>query len=493
VKLLVIVKVTMRHKIHHNNNQQVQLTGFPLAMGHREIDLDVSLSSSPVTLKHANTSHNDLESLPGPPLYDQQSTSSQQMALIRLRRTFLLGGCPLLLILGMVQLVSPSAIIPRKSFSIRKGTEEPVPIHARQETTRGWAQKLQRDGVWKMLEELGSEGFEVDLFPSDTMKIENIMPSVMNFWKQDDGHTETPRMENLVERNVSEAYHEGQQSDAASVQRPIEHHRQLRVRQYPEHQPGYATNADTQQYARPIIHTFYTRIAGKKETGMTDDADQELLNAWKDEWTRHGWEPRVIGIETAQQHPDYGRLNAILEGLTMKTYDRYCFLRWLAMSVVSGGWMSDYDTFPLHQFLPTLPNQGRLTVHEHSKNGGVPSLVSGSGAEYHRLAAVLIENAWNHKADIWSDMFALHDVYVASGGTIYMKDGHVVPGQVITKHTRSDRICKRTYAKYAVHFSHYAMDFGGTEGAKADDRSTIALRWLKEWRGLCLSDASEST
>jgi hypothetical protein len=95
--------------------------------------------------------------------------------------------------------------------------------------------------------------------------------------------------------------------------------------------------------------------------------------------------------------------------------------------------------------------------------------VSGSKEEFNRMAKVLIENAiQNKEKSHWSDMFALHDVYKASGRhTIHSVPirTNVVPGQVITKQTRTDRIGKRTNGKYAIHFSHYAMEFGGLPGA----------------------------
>ena len=278
------------------------------------------------------------------------------------------------------------------------------------------------------------------------------------------------------------------------------HRRLQQMENYPQYQTGYPANGSPPQAEqrateqKPIMYTFHTPIAGKKETGMTDESDQTLLQAWGEEWTRHGWEPRVIGIETAQQHPDFLRLNFMLDKVgEMKLYERYCFLRYLAMAVVSGGWMSDYDTFPLHHFDATLPSHGRLTIHEYSRNGGVPDLVSGSEEEFTRIANLLIENAVERKDQPhWSDMFALHDLYIGSGGSIYNRPSptHVVPGQVVTKQKRAARICNRTNGKYAIHFSHYAMEFG--VGAGPERRAEIAQAWLKGWREMCLNQATNS-
>lgn len=257
---------------------------------------------------------------------------------------------------------------------------------------------------------------------------------------------------------------------------------------------------------KPIMYTFYSPIKdGRKQTGMSPEANDLLLTAWKQEWSQVGWEPRVITIETAMKHANFEKLNKKLNSLekAISTYDRYCFVRWLAMVVVTegttGGWMSDYDTFPLHSMDGmTIPNAGRLTVHEKSKNGGVPSLVSGSSVEWDRMAKELIHNAYVHRDQrFWSDMFAMHDVYVSSGKTMYVMEHHVTPAQVVMlKHGVEERTCRRTRGMFAIHFSHYALENGNVEGVNATDivqaeslperRAAFAQDWLKAWRGLCV-------
>ena len=254
---------------------------------------------------------------------------------------------------------------------------------------------------------------------------------------------------------------------------------------------------------KPIMYTFFTPIEdGRKQTGMSPEADEILLTLWNNEWSNAGWKTRVLTIDTAKMHPDFEKLNKKLSSLekAISTYDRFCFLRWLAMAIATqdsaGGWMSDYDTFPLHFFDCKIPNGGRLTVHEHSKNGGVPSLVSGSPLEWDRLAKELIHNAYLHRDKrFWSDMFALHDIYVMSGKTIYMMEHNVVPALVVMRNQgKEDRICRRADDKYAIHFSHYALENGNLEsmnanetmvGSKPEHRSAVAQEWLKKWRMLC--------
>ncbi len=74
---------------------------------------------------------------------------------------------------------------------------------------------------------------------------------------------------------------------------------------------------------------------------------QRLLNAWESLWRESGWETRILTMDDAKKHKDFNRMKAIMERFKDGEYNRRCFYRWLAMAEIGGGWMSDYDTFPL--------------------------------------------------------------------------------------------------------------------------------------------------
>eukprot|EP00439_Symbiodinium_sp_Y106_P008286 s603_g1.t1 len=64
-------------------------------------------------------------------------------------------------------------------------------------------------------------------------------------------------------------------------------------------------------------------------------------------------------------------------------YDFQCYIRYLAMAAVGGGWMSDYDVIPT--YLPPdvdLPNRGTFTVYQQH----VPALMSGSKEQWQNVA-----------------------------------------------------------------------------------------------------------
>jgi hypothetical protein len=82
-----------------------------------------------------------------------------------------------------------------------------------------------------------------------------------------------------------------------------------------------------------------------------------------------------------------------------------------------GGFMADYDTFPLAWVSETLPHDGRMTIYEPTGSGGVPSLLSANQNEWFRFAWALVENAVQHKLEShWSDMKALQDIYATQWG-----------------------------------------------------------------------------
>eukprot|EP00957_Ditylum_brightwellii_P104104 7931014-Ditylum_brightwellii.AAC.1 len=169
------------------------------------------------------------------------------------------------------------------------------------------------------------------------------------------------------------------------------------------------------------------------------------------------------------------------------------------MAAVGGGWMCDYDVFPLNPFDAEgfdLPNYGRLTVHQGIvQRSATPSLVSGSGEEFTRMAYLLIQNYIEHlDADLWTDMFALQDL---GKQTIYDEGGNprhyfeimisVVDVEKVLQGEESRvEACKETWNKRAIHFSHHGLRSGVLlPGETVDQRAEIAIRWTEWWKENC--------
>lgn len=91
----------------------------------------------------------------------------------------------------------------------------------------------------------------------------------------------------------------------------------------------------------PVMNTFWEPVPGGC-CGASEEGHNKLIAAWKSSWENRGWETRILTLDDAKRHPDFDKLEEILQQLDVNDYNRRCFYRWLAMSNVGGGWMSDY-------------------------------------------------------------------------------------------------------------------------------------------------------
>ena len=89
--------------------------------------------------------------------------------------------------------------------------------------------------------------------------------------------------------------------------------------------------------------TFWESVPGGC-CGASEEGHNKLIAAWKSSWESRGWETRVLTMDDAKRHPDFDKLEEILQQLEVNDYNRRCFYRWLAMSVVGGGKMGYFIT-----------------------------------------------------------------------------------------------------------------------------------------------------
>jgi len=244
--------------------------------------------------------------------------------------------------------------------------------------------------------------------------------------------------------------------------------------------------------AKPRIHTFWEPL---DNTGMTTESNEAMLRLWEAAWQAAGWEPVVLTMEDAMQHPDFENINRTLStDMPFGGYDLICFLRYLAMSMASGGWMSDYDVFPLNPLekggsAAQLPNGGTFTLYEKQLvgPGAVPSLASGRQTEWDRIAHLIYENALEHReADFWSDFYAFIDIDKNKDGLYKIEDGVLQGRRALTGRVWQQSDCGITEEKIAVHFAHDAIIRGQTRTDEVmSDRPRIAQSWLEMWATKC--------
>ena len=91
-----------------------------------------------------------------------------------------------------------------------------------------------------------------------------------------------------------------------------------------------------------------------------DNKTREMLEVWRDSWSKQGWETKVLTEKDAALHPNYTEIKHTLLKLptvNSKEYELSCYLRWVA--VVASGCkaskyqliMSMYSTY-IHVFYP---------------------------------------------------------------------------------------------------------------------------------------------
>lgn len=133
----------------------------------------------------------------------------------------------------------------------------------------------------------------------------------------------------------------------------------------------------------PKVYAYYDPISARYFSPHT-----ELIKIWKNSWRQRGWEPVVLNKSIAQQHPLFGYYDQVFRSYPTtnhKEYELACYYRWIAMAVVGGGFLSDYDVmnidFPSHPHAYKDEYKKPLTVYQ----GFVPALVAGTKEEYEKV------------------------------------------------------------------------------------------------------------
>jgi len=279
-----------------------------------------------------------------------------------------------------------------------------------------------------------------------------------------------------------------------------------------------ASSEEGKAEERPTIYTFFE--LRKDRNGNPDKNNriyhEDLISAWKELWYEAGWSPQILTLDDARRHPDYEKYTNLLtkgtENVFEDSYDFMCFMRWLAMSSHGkGGFMADYDTFPL-EITPSMgsssmPNYGVFTSYQRH----VPSLISGSASEWermsHRVLDMAVEqierqlqeggrNANGEQADeaFYSDMLALQDLHDREE-TSYIQE-ELVGSYPYKSYLQID--CTLTQNKLAVHLAHSATEYvvehklvDVPEHKNEKSRHYFARTLIRRWRDQCKSSPPE--
>ena len=223
---------------------------------------------------------------------------------------------------------------------------------------------------------------------------------------------------------------------------------------------------------KPIMHTFWESVPGGC-CGANELGHQQLIDAWKDAWHRNGWETKILTMEDVYNHPDYEEMTRLFENFDIAEYDKRCFYRWLAMgNQANGGWMSDYDLFPMHftgdesYNLIERNGNGRFTSYAN----WAPALNYGTKNEWNRLIKLIIKfmSPKVFNGPQFTDMYVFRQLAQDLGdtvGIIYEPDEFVSRLGFKVYETDAHTLnCEILKDQKAIHFSHYSTDVSNREG-----------------------------
>ena len=263
---------------------------------------------------------------------------------------------------------------------------------------------------------------------------------------------------------------------------------------------------------RPVINTFFSPLPASisfQSTGATVENHIELLRAWKKAWERNGWNARILTMNDVKQHPNYISIKERIEETDMvnKRYNEICFYRWFAMVVVGGGWLADYDVFPLN-FPPdegkVLPNGGTFTGFQKA----VPCLMSGSVEEWDRVSKLLLD-AMQVQGGQVTDQYVLQSLIFndESSNTvgIFYEIGSHIPRPTengfpyISGGARGDIDCEAIEYARAFHVSHrlaklaadkymYPLEGDFRGNGAIQHRAEATKMFLKQYSEQCSSE-----
>jgi hypothetical protein len=238
---------------------------------------------------------------------------------------------------------------------------------------------------------------------------------------------------------------------------------------------------------RCYVYTYFDSV------GINQLGQQATFDAWKDTWTSAGWKPMVLTRQHAERHPSFAELSAKFKSFPFTNdpeYEMACFYRHIAMTVVGGGYLADYDTVNVNVPPPPqcgyLPNGGGYTMHTKSN---VPCLTTGVQGEFDRvvreMSAVDVNTVANTMpADTkinLSDMWALN--YLQLNGRISN-----APGVITMPLALSNPPCDTDGVELpmVLHVSHQAVMTSLNVGnSEAEERRGS---YMREWQAKLLGE-----
>ena len=269
------------------------------------------------------------------------------------------------------------------------------------------------------------------------------------------------------------------------------------------------------------MHTFFEVINPAAAEHL------KLVKAWEKSWQDRGWITKVLTKEDAMKHPEFEALSQKLSALNVDAYNQRCFWRWMAMvgtSTGNGGWMSDYDTFPLgfsaEEGLEIAQRPGFKTFGRH-----VPNIIHAPSDAWdrvlHALFEVMPESTNNIDKDYDKDheecpyitdmcmlLYAQKKFGIKAIGITYWEhesvDGFVYntmddknqPLEIDCSYADRFKVAHLSHASLGKAFNekhNYPRLDGIGDGSLVERRHEAALVMMEDFRKSCLEPNSSAT
>lgn len=254
-------------------------------------------------------------------------------------------------------------------------------------------------------------------------------------------------------------------------------------------EPRSGSHSHTKR-AKPIMHTFWDPVPGGC-CGADEAGHQQLIDAWRGAWGYYGWETKILTMDDVIAHPEYERMTNLFKKFYIAEYDKRCFYRWLAMgNQPNGGWMSDYDVFPMH-----FTARDTYALLERNGNGNftsysnvAPALLYANQDEWNRVIQILMSYMSQDifRGPLMTDMYVFKQAVEEHRhelGIIYGPDQFVSRiGFNLYKTDRHTLECGLTKGLKAVHFSHHSCILAEKEGRFPLKKGKRNKEW--QYRGL---------
>lgn len=171
------------------------------------------------------------------------------------------------------------------------------------------------------------------------------------------------------------------------------------------------------------LYTYYSNVPGISPFDST-----KLINLFIERWREVGFDPFVLTEWHARKHPLYEQFNAVVSkfpSVNSFEYERACWIRWLALSAMGGGYMADYDVFPVrvnkieeigdtYMNLPHHTTEDLTSVQIYQGACCCPSMVYASVNGINKLCQLFMTGKYGRKdqggREHWSDMYAIEQL-----------------------------------------------------------------------------------